>query len=95
MPYQIIHEEKYQQFTVKLPHNEEAEVAYAKPEPHLLDLMHTFVPDAHRGEGLAKQLLTHALQFARQHELKVIATCGVAKKFIQDNPTYQDLLYTA
>lgn len=92
MEYEIIHEERYQQFTAKLGENEEAEVAYAKPEDGTLNLMHTFVPDAYRGTGLAQKLIETALCYAREHKLKVIATCSAVKKHIEENPEHQDLL---
>lgn len=92
MDYKIIHEEKYQQFTAKLEQDKEAEIAYAKPEENVLNLMHTFVPEPYRGQGVAQQLVTTALQYARQNNCKVIATCGVVKEFLKENPEYQDLL---
>ncbi|ARS34276.1 GNAT family N-acetyltransferase [Pontibacter actiniarum] len=93
MDYPIVHEEKYQQFTAKLGGDKEAEVAYAKPEENVLNLLHTYVPDAYRGQGLATELITTALQYARQHNYKVMATCGAVKKFMQQHPEYQDLLH--
>ncbi|MCX2741748.1 GNAT family N-acetyltransferase [Pontibacter anaerobius] len=92
MKYEIIHEEKYQQFTARLEQDEEAEIAYSKPQDGVLDLTHTFVPDAYRGSGLAQALINTALAYARRHNLKVIATCMAVKKHIEQNPEHQDLL---
>ncbi|WP_276497509.1 GNAT family N-acetyltransferase [Pontibacter litorisediminis] len=92
MEYEIIHEEKYQQFTAKLEQDEEAELAYAKPADGVLDLTHTFVPEAYRGTGLAQELITTALDYARRHNLKVIATCEAVQKYIAQHPEQQDLL---
>ncbi|PTX21106.1 hypothetical protein C8N40_10275 [Pontibacter mucosus] len=93
MQYEIIHEEKYQQFTARLEQDEEAELAYAKPEDGVLDLTHTFVPEAYRGTGLAQELINTALAYARRHNLKIIATCVAVKKHIAQHPEHQDLLH--
>ncbi|WP_266204544.1 GNAT family N-acetyltransferase [Pontibacter kalidii] len=92
MKYEILHEEKYQQFTAKLGQDEEAEIAYARPEEGVLDLTHTYVPEAYRGTGLAQELINAALEYARQHHLKVIASCPAVKKHIARHPEHQDLL---
>lgn len=92
MDFEIVHEERYQQFTARLPHNQEAEVAYARPEQQVLNFTHTYVPEDYRGQGLAQQLISTALDFARQQNCKVIATCEAVQQFITQNPEYQDLL---
>lgn len=92
MKYEIIHEEKYQQFTARLEQEEEAEIAYAKPQDDVLDLTHTFVPDAYRGTGLAQELIETALDYARRHNMKVVATCVAVQKHIAQNPEHKDLL---
>ncbi|AKD03648.1 GNAT family N-acetyltransferase [Pontibacter korlensis] len=92
MKYEIIHEEKYQQFTAKLEDDEEGEIAYAKPEEGVLNLTHTFVPEAYRGKGLAQELIATALEYAREHNLKVIASCEAVQKYLKQHPEYQDLI---
>ncbi|TPE44210.1 GNAT family N-acetyltransferase [Pontibacter mangrovi] len=94
MKHQIIHEEKYQQFTAKIgTEDEEGELAYAKPNQGVLDLTHTYVPEAYRGTGLAQELIETALAYARRHNLKIIATCVAVKKHIAQHPEHQDLLH--
>lgn len=92
MDYQIIHEEKYQQFTAKLENGEEGELAYAKPQDKVLDFTHTFVPESHRGKGLAQQLIETGLAYARQNGYQIIATCTAVQKHISQHPEHQDLL---
>jgi len=49
-------------------------------------LMHTEVPEASRGRGLANQLVHAALDFAHFHQLKVIAVCPFVKLYLQKHP---------
>ena len=92
MEVKIVHEEKYQQFTVPLGDEEEAELAYAKPSDKEIDFTHTFVPESARGKGIAQKLIEEGLCFARDNGYQVIATCPVVAKYIQNNPHHHDLL---
>jgi uncharacterized protein len=87
----ITHDERYQQFSITLG-NDEAELAYATPMDKVIDFTHTYVPEAYRDQGFAAKLITFGLNYAETNELKVIATCGVVKDFILQNPKYKFLL---
>ena len=88
----VKHEQKYQQFTIELPDEEEAELAYATPAPQVLDFTHTYVPETARGKGLADKLITEALRFAAENEYRVIASCPVVSRFVERHPDYKKLL---
>jgi uncharacterized protein len=92
MDVKIIHEEKYQQFTVALDGDEEAELAYARPSEKEIDFTHTFVPESARGKDIAQQLIEEGLCFARDNGYLVIATCPVVAKYISKNKQHKDLL---
>lgn len=92
MEIQVKHEEKYQQFTVVLEGDEEAELAYARPSEKEIDFTHTFVPESARGKGIAQQLMEEGLCFARDNGFIVIATCPAVAKYIAQNKQHQDLL---
>ncbi len=92
MDIEIIHEEKYQQFTITLQDDEEAELAYARPSEEEIDFTHTFVPESARGQGLAQKLIEEGLCFARDNNFMVIASCPAVAKYIKNNPQHQDLL---
>ena len=53
---------------------------------------HTIVPDELSGRGIAKELVKHALDYAREREMEVVPQCAYVNSFIQRNPEYQDLL---
>jgi predicted GNAT family acetyltransferase len=54
---------------------------------------HTEVDDAYAGQGLAKQLVVHALDDARSRELGVVPECSyVAKTIAKDTGRYLELV---
>lgn len=88
----ITHDAKYQQFTLALPDGDEAELAYSKPSDQVISFTHTFVPENHRGQGLAEKLIKHGFAFAQENNLKVIPGCEAVAKFLQAHPEYQQFL---
>jgi len=92
MDVKVVHEEKYQQFTVTLNDDEEAELAYARPSDKEIDFTHTFVPESARGQGIAQKMIEEGLCFARDNGYLVIATCPVVARYIASNKHHQDLL---
>jgi uncharacterized protein len=57
-----------------------------------ITLWHTEVPEALRGRGIAGMLAKTALEYARDHQLKVDVICPVVAGFIAKNPEYQPLV---
>jgi len=58
-----------------------------------ISLTHTETLPAFAGRGLAKQLITFALEQARAHTLQVIPICPYALRVISENPgAYLDLV---
>ncbi len=90
MAITVIHEEKYQQFTIEFE-GDDAELAYARPSDDVIDFTHTFVPKSERGDGMATELIEKGLEFARQNNLKVKASCPAVDKYIKAHPEHQDL----
>ncbi|PRY05692.1 hypothetical protein CLV24_1299 [Pontibacter ummariensis] len=91
MDIKVKHDQEYQQFTVDLG-TQNAELAYAKPSSDVLNFTHTFVPAPARGKGLANELIEAGLNFARENNFQVIASCPVVARYIREHDTYQDLL---
>lgn len=46
-------------------------------------LSRTFVPGQYRGRGIGEKLVRAALEMARQRELKAVAECSYAVKFMR------------
>ena len=57
-----------------------------------VELPHTVVDPAHRGQGLAAELVGAALDDLRSQGARVIPTCWYVAEFIDTHPDYQDLL---
>jgi predicted GNAT family acetyltransferase len=53
---------------------------------------HTEVDDEYEGHGLAKVLVTHALDDVRCRQLGVLPFCPYVRRFISKNPAYVDLV---
>ena len=58
----------------------------------VLGLLETEVPEALRGTGIASLLAKTALEYAREHHLKVDVTCPFVAGYLKAHPEYEDLL---
>lgn len=69
-----------------------AEMTYSKAGSDKIIIDHTEAHEEYRGEGLAKKLVFHGVEFARKNELKVLPLCAYAKSVIERNEELQDVL---
>lgn len=88
---EIKHDEKDKKFYINKD-GKEANLKYKMDDETTIDLKSTFVPEEFRGEGLAGEITEYALNFARQKNYDVIATCPYVKSYIEKNEEYQDLV---
>ena len=58
----------------------------------VLELIHTEVPQTLQGTGAGSTLVRSALQWAREHNVKVDVICPFAAEYIKRHPEYSDLL---
>jgi uncharacterized protein len=58
----------------------------------VLALLHTEIPEALRGSGIASTLAQTALDWARDHHLKVDVVCPFVAAFLETHPEYSDLV---
>lgn len=56
-----------------------------------ITLLHTEVPSALRGRGIAAMLARTALEYARDNNLKIDVICPIVADFIAKNPEFQQL----
>jgi len=59
---------------------------------HVLALLHTEIPEALRRSGIASTLAQTALDWARDHHLKVDVVCPFVAAFLETHPEYSDLV---
>ncbi|MCD7850148.1 MAG: N-acetyltransferase [Parabacteroides sp.] len=53
-----------------------------------LDIIHTIVPPAIEGRGVAAALVKHAYDYAIEHGMKPLATCSYAVAWLHRHPEY-------
>jgi uncharacterized protein len=58
----------------------------------VLQLLHTEVPEPLRGEGLTSELAQSALDWAREHGVKVDVICESVAAYVSKHPEYKDLI---
>lgn len=59
---------------------------------HVLALIHTEIPEALRGTGIASTLAKTALDWARENHMKVDVVCPFVAGYLQTHPEYSDLI---
>ena len=55
-------------------------------------ITHVGVHPEHRGQGVAGKIVEAGLQYAREHQLRVIPMCSYAAAYIRRNPQHRELL---
>src|SRR4051812_18550793 len=58
----------------------------------ILGLIHTEVPKELRNRGLASELTATALQYARDHRMRVDVVCPLVAGYFERHPEFRDLL---
>jgi uncharacterized protein len=52
-------------------------------------ITHTEVPDTLRGKGIAEQLVTFAVKYARKEGLEVVAECEYVNRFLNGGSAHR------
>ncbi|MEB8127268.1 N-acetyltransferase [Staphylococcus succinus] len=71
--------------------NPQAEITFQSQDDNQIDINHTGVPDELGGQGIGSSLVKSVVDYARDNDLKVVASCPFAKNVIEKNPEYQDV----
>ena len=58
----------------------------------VLALLHTEIPEALRGSGIASTLAQTALDWARANHMKIDVVCPFVAAFLETHPEYSDLV---
>ena len=58
----------------------------------VLELLHTEVPEGHRGTGMSSALAQTAFEWARENHKKVDVVCPTVAGYVKHHPEYSDLL---
>lgn len=88
--WDLHHDPASQRFTTQVD-GIEAELVYALRGARMV-ILHTGVPSAIGGRGVAAALVTAALEHARAQGWRVVPACSYAAAFIRRHPHYADLV---
>ncbi|OFJ73275.1 acetyltransferase [Staphylococcus sp. HMSC056G08] len=69
----------------------DAEMDYTMNDD-VMTITHTGVDESLRGQGIAKQLVEAGVNYARENDIKILATCPFAKQVLEETPEYHDVL---
>jgi hypothetical protein len=86
----VVHDEAAARFELDTPHGS-AVCAYVR-RGDVVHFVHTEVPAALQGHGLAARLVAHALDWARAAGLKVRPACSYVALYMRRHPEARDLL---
>lgn len=69
----------------------EAVLEYTRSDASAVAFVHTYVPPALRGRGIAERLVTAGLTWALEHGLRVTAQCSYVAGYLDRHPEWKDL----
>jgi len=87
----VQHDPKRHRFFLEVPGGT-AELAYRPIDAKTVDLVHTFVPEAAGGQGIAGKLASATFAWARQNGMKLVVTCPFVRSWLERHPDERDLL---
>ena len=70
----------------------DAEMTYVPTGEDKIIIDHTGVGESMQGQGVGKQLVEAGVNWARENNVKILATCPFAKKVLEETPEYHDVL---
>jgi uncharacterized protein len=88
---QIQHDPEAREFWAPIE-SERCVLAYAEPDEHTLELLHTIVPPQEQGHGVGSALVEHVFVHAREQRKRIIPSCLFVRAWLDEHPEYQDLV---
>ena len=76
----VIHDKEGKEFYINLQDGQRAYIRYRIQDGEQVDFYTTFVPDTHRGRGVAGVLVDSAFNWAEQQQMKIKTSCWYAEK---------------
>jgi predicted GNAT family acetyltransferase len=86
----VMHDAAAQQFRVGV--GDAAAVLQYRSAPGRITFLHTLVPEALRGQGIAQKLAHAGLEHAKSEGLGVVPVCPFVQSYIKKHPEYQALV---
>ena len=66
---------------------------YTFAGPQKMIIVHTEVDEAYEGKGLGLRLVKAGVEYAREHQMKILPICPFAKKIFSVTPAFADVLF--
>jgi len=79
-------------FFVKQDGQQLAEMTYTMPDQQTMIIDHTEVDDVLRGKNVGYQLVHTAVEYAREHRIRIIPLCPFAHAVFKKKAEYSDVL---
>jgi predicted GNAT family acetyltransferase len=90
-----LHDNGRHRFEFDLGGGQRAFITYQRyEETGIIDLLHTEVPEAFGGQGIASKLIHDVLEDCKAHGLKVVPSCPMVATYIKRHPIYQPMTVT-
>ena len=87
----VTHDPARHGFFAPTPAGEAELVYHMRSRDGAMDLLHTFVPEGARGGTLASDLVETAIAHARDHRLKLVATCPYVQRWLTRHPEVEGM----
>lgn len=87
--YQVIHNQPHNRFEVDL--GREKAVLIYNIKAGLFILLHTEVPEAFEGRGIAGSMAKVALDYAKENGFKVRSYCSYTTRYLERHPEYREM----
>lgn len=89
---QVVHKEVVHRFELEVE-GAVAFIEYKVKKPDVFAFVHTLVPDAHKGKGVASQLTKGAFEWCRDHGVQIVPVCPFIVTFVKRHPEWNDLIH--
>ena len=79
-------------FHIDIDGKEEAKMTFVFAGENKIIIDHTEVNPGNEGKGFGKKLVTKAVEYARENDLKIIPHCSFVKSLFDKVPEFRDVL---
>lgn len=87
-----IETEREGQFEAWVDGTQVGEMTYKRPVPERMVIDHTQVFEGFEGQGIAKQMVMAAVDYARANGRKIVPVCSYARAVLTRTDEYKDVI---
>jgi predicted GNAT family acetyltransferase len=79
-------------FYIDIDGNQEAKMTFVFAGDNKIIIDHTEVNPGNEGKGFGKEMVTKAVEWARENDIKIVPLCPFAKSVFDKVPEFRDVL---